>query len=160
LFISGCQTVSGSFPEKGQKVPATVIDSMPICSLDQTSPYVTLLNSTAELSAFYQDVLDAEDSQDLEDLPLVDFDNASVLLAGIGQKPSSGYQVNFLYSNMIIKNGNNIDMSITSVQPDAGDEVATVITSPCVLVETPKLVSIATVRLWDQNLDLLVTSTH
>lgn len=146
LLLSGCLSPSMS---GGNSTPATVIDSFPICPGEQRRPYVELMTNSADLSAFYQRAAMMDDS--LNGLPQVNFSSASVILVGYGQKPSSGYQLNFLNSNRVTKSGGDLEMTITTAAPSSTDAVATVMTSPCVLIETQKVPTNTKVRVYDQN---------
>lgn len=146
LLLSGCLSPAMS---GGSSAPATVIDSFPICPGEQRRPYVELMTNSGDLSAFYQRAAMMDDS--LSALPQVNFSSASVILVGYGQKPSSGYQLNFLNSNRATKSGDDLEMTITTAAPNSTDVVATVMTNPCVLVETQKVPENTKVRVYDQN---------
>lgn len=146
MALSGCLSPSMT---GGSSTAGTVIDSFPICPGNQRKPYAKLITSSSELSAFYSQAATIDDS--LNSLPQVNFSSASVILVGYGEKPSSGYQLNFLNSNQVTKSGNDIEMTITTVEPDSNAAVATVMTSPCVLVETNKVSPNTKVRVYSQD---------
>lgn len=141
--------------EGGDFMPATVVDSMPICpDYDQhDKPYVQLINSSRELSNFYQSA--AEQYSPSIELPQINFDSASVILAGLGQKSTGGYQINYLNSNRIVGNAKAVDITVTTASPKPMEMVPTVITNPCLLIETSKLADTAKLRLFDQNQEFM-----
>lgn len=69
-------------------------------------------------------------------VPRVDFSREEVLLVAMGQKPTTGYQLQ-LHRSKINISGDTAVLSLAWIEPPPGAILPQVITSPCILIALP-----------------------
>ncbi len=141
LFACGASTVSYRILDRG--VNATG---------DYTAQRFHLISETSVFTRAFQALHATELPRPKP--PEVDFKTSAVLVVSLGQKPSSGYQVDV---EQIQQEGEVLKVQLRLSAPSSTSTQATVVTSPYIVIQVPKASSWKTAKFFDQEQKLLAS---
>jgi hypothetical protein len=149
--LVACQSWSAR-AQNAQPVDAEAVFSGQVCGIESEHAEVHWIQTPQEWRRWQGEAsrtaIGMGDGADVQQPP-VDFNRFSVVLVGLGQKPTGGYAVGLGAAGVQLSD-QQLDLYLDISEPPRDAMVIQMITSPCVAVKLPKL-NVSRVRALDHK---------
>ena len=147
LIIIACQHMGSG--DNYKNVLAEVVYKSHQCNRSDMEPAAAWLDNEEELSLVYKRVRKHIIGSGGMKAPQVDFSKDGLLLVEMGQRPTSGYELDIADEKVLVNKGTVI-IKIYRREPERESMLAQVITSPCIMIKLP-LGNYSLISIRDQN---------
>jgi hypothetical protein len=137
LLLAGCQQ-GVDIPGPGQdRMTVTSLYAGQQCGYHRQQPRVTWLDDRQQLAAVIKRI-QGDTLARADTLPDADFDHEIVLLVEMGEKPTAGYRIEIGEPGSVTVNDATMRLVLDWLEPAAGDMLAQVVSSPCLLLKVAR----------------------
>lgn len=137
LILTNQATAAGWFKADHPHLAVTLLFSSHQCAYDQHTPYADLLETQADVNAFFKDNGKTGLTASRSEAPAIDFARETVAAVWMGKKGTAGYRIE-LGSNIAAVKDQSAFVQVNFMAPDAKAVLAQIMTSPCLLIKLPK----------------------
>lgn len=140
ILIQGCSSDGGAPTRKedpfSQRFPAQVLYNGLICNASDRAQALWIADP-ATFKRYWSRIAanDAEAAQP----PFVDFGTDGALLISMGQRPTSGYRLNYSPNQPALYNGSVLRIQLSWLEADPEALQAQAVTSPCLVLRLPQI---------------------
>jgi hypothetical protein len=134
LILEACHTSIDKNYQPEKQSAIEVIYSSQQCGRNKVSPSATWIDNQEQLEVSIKQIQRGVLGGDPINLPKPDFQNEMALLVEMGQKPTSGYQLELIDDGLYISQNHGY-LTLKWVVPSKDSLLAQVISSPCLLLK-------------------------